>query len=59
MSTTDKIEMLANSQRHSTVSQMVNAMLSIHTTVDGKTNPDLLKAIREKDILLIRLSYHI
>jgi len=54
MSTTDKIEMLANSQRHSTVSQMVNAMLSIHTTVDGKTNPDLLKAIREKDILLIR-----
>jgi len=52
--TASTTEMLERSQRESTVSLLVNSMLSFYTTVDGKTNPDLIRAIRENDVSLIR-----
>ena len=41
-------------KKDSSVKLLVDAMLSFHTTVDGKTKPDLLKAVRENEVSQLR-----
>ena len=42
-------------KKESTVNLLVDAFLSFHSEVDGKTGPDLLKAVRENNLSQIRL----
>eukprot|EP00092_Neocalanus_flemingeri_P028468 GFUD01030913.1.p1 GENE.GFUD01030913.1~~GFUD01030913.1.p1 ORF type:complete len:752 (+),score=115.18 GFUD01030913.1:114-2369(+) len=41
-------------KKNSVLSHLVGAMVSIHSEVDGKTNPELLRAVRENDLSSIR-----